>query len=336
MAEFDITTFPTLTTPRLILRPFHGEDDYTRLADILTASEYADSLRMTVSAADLAERLSTSPRFDLFRDLIIAEVDGQEVSYGRVHWWEEPSRRTYGLTGFLLPEWRRKGIGRTVLTWLEERARAIAGEHTTTSPSFLHINTTQYQAGLHALVRQAGYGIKESWVLMVSSSLEDIPDTPLPEGLEVRPALPEHFSAIWYAVEEAYVPEGGRPPTGEIPENIKNDPNFQPELWQVAWEVSSGKVVGSVMTYINHAENKQMGILRGYTEGISTVPAWQRRGVARALIARSLKAQREVGMTESALVCNAEKLNNYKLYASYGFQEVKRDTVFEKPLILAS
>ena len=320
----------------LILRPFRSEDDYTRLADILTASENADSLPVTVSAADLAEGLSMSPRFNLFRDLVIAEVDGQDVGYGRVRWWEELSRRTYGLTGFLLPEWRRKGIGRALLTWLEERTRAIAGEHPTTASSFLHINATQYQVWLHALVRQVGYGVKESWVLMVRPSLEDIPDTLLPEGLEGRPALTEHFPAIWYAVEEAYVPEGGPPPTGKIPEDFKNNPNFQPDLWQVAWEVSSGKVVGSVMTYINHAENKQLGILRGFTEGISTVPAWQRRGVARALIARSLKAQREAGMTESALVCSGDKPNNYKLYASCGFQEVKRDTVYQKPLIFSS
>lgn len=314
----------------LTLRPFRNENDYTHLADILTASENADSLPVTVSAANLAESLSKSPRFDLFRDLVIAEVDGQEIGFGRVHWWEEPSRRTYRLTGYLRPQWRRKGIGRVLLSWLEERAWAIAGEHPTTAPSYLHINTTQYQVGLQALVRETGYEIKESWVLMVRPSLENIPDTPLPEGLEVRPALPEQFPAIWYAVEEAYVPEGGHQPTGVIPEDIKNDPNFQPELWQVAWEVSSGKVVGSVMTYINHAENKYLGILRGFTEGISTVPGWQRRGVARALIARSLKAQREAGMRESALVCNGEKPNNYKLYASCGFQEVKRDTVYEK------
>ena len=167
---------------------------------------------------------------------------------------------------------------------------------------------------------------------MVRPGLDDIPDARLPEGLEVRPVLTEQLSAIWHAVEEAYVPEGGPQPTGEIPEDITNDPNFQPELWQVAWEVSSGKVVGSVMTYINHAENKQLGILRGYTEGISTVPSWQRRGVAKALIARSLKAQREAGMTESGLVCSGEKPDNYRLYASCGFQEVKRDTVYEKPL----
>jgi mycothiol synthase len=326
----------TLTTPRVNLRSFRDEKDYARLAHILTASENMDSLPVTISAADLMERLISSPCFDLCRDLIIAEVDGEEVGFGRVRRWEEPSRRTYALTGFILPGWRRKGIGRTLLIWLEERTRAIAGENPTPAPSFLHINVTQYQVGLHALVRQAGYGIKESWALMVRPSLEDIPDTPLPEGLEVRPALPEHFPAIWYAVEQAYVPDGGPPPTGVLPEDMKNDPNFQPELWQVAWEVSSGKVVGSVMTYIHHAENKQLGILRGYTEGISTVSAWQRHGVARALIARSLKVQRQVGMTESALVCNGEKLNNYKLYASCGFQEVKRDTVYEKPLILAT
>jgi GNAT superfamily N-acetyltransferase len=288
---------------------------------------------VTVSAAELAERLSTSPRFDLFRDLVIAEVDGQEVGYGRVRWWEEHDRRNYGLTGFLLPEWRCKGIGRALLTWLEERASGIAAEHPTAAPSFLYINATLYQVGLHALVRQTGYGIKESWVLMVRPTLEDIPDTPLPEGLEVRPALPEHFHAIWYAVEEAYVPQGGPPPTGEIPQDFKSDPNFQPELWQVAWEVSSGKVVGSVLAYINHTENKQLGISRGYTEGISTVPSWRRRGVARALIARSLKTQRQAGLLESALVCSGENQNNYRLYASCGFQEVKRDTVYEKLLI---
>ena len=315
----------------LVLRPFLGEDDYTRLANILTASQKADNLPMTVSAAELTKYMSKSSHFDLLHDLIIVEVGVKAVGYGSVRWTEEPSRRTYLLTGFLLPEWRRMGIGRAMLTWLEGRARTIAGEHPTRVNSFLHINVTQYQEGLHALVRQASYAIKECWLLMVRPNMEDIPDVILPEGLEVRPVLPEHFGAIWYAVEEAYVPDGGPPPTGVFPKDFMDNPNFQPELWQVAWEVSTGKVAGSVMTYIGHAENKQLGILRGYTEGISTVPAWQRRGVARALIARSLKVQRELGMSESALVCSAVKPNNFKLYASCGFQEVKRDTVYEKP-----
>jgi hypothetical protein len=37
-------------------------------------------------------------------------------------------------------------------------------------------------------------------------------------------------------------------------------------------------------------------------------------------------------MTESALVCSGEKPENMRLYASCGFEEVKRDTVYEKPI----
>lgn len=320
----------------MTFRFFQGEADFACLAAIESASENADHLPVKISAADVAEHLNHIPRLDLFHDLIIAEVDGQEAGYGYVRWGSDATRCTYWLTGYILPAWRRRGIGRALLAWLENRARAIARdpklaiEDAASLPRFFHVNATQYQEGLHALVRQAGYGVKESWVLMVRPNLEDIPDVALPAGLEVRPALPEQYSDIWYAVCEAYVPEGGPPPTRAFPEDLKNDPNFQPELWQVAWEGS--RVVGSVMTYINHAENRELGIRRGFTEGISTVPDWQRRGVATALIARSLKVQREAGMTESALVCSGEKPNNYRLYASCGFQEIKRDTVYEKPV----
>lgn len=318
------------TTDTLTLRALNSEDDYTYLAEILSASEKADNSPRTVSAEWMKERLTTSPRFDISRDLVIAVANGQEAGYGRITWWDEPSRRTYGLTGFLRPEWRHKGIGGAILTWLEERAQAITDEHPTKAASYIQVNATQHQTGLHALAREAGYGVKESWVLMVRPSLEEIPEAHLPEGLELRPVKEEQFGAIWHAVEEAYVPDGGPEPSGVIPEDFRNDANFQPELWQVAWDVSSGKVAGSVMTYINHAENKQLGIQRGYTEGISTVPAWQHRGVARALINRSLMAQRQSGCKESALVCNGEKPYQYQLYASCGFEEVKRDTVYEK------
>ena len=317
----------------LVLRLFQNDDDYTQLADILVASERADQVMISLSAADIVERLSQSQNFDIRHDLAIVEVDSEAVGYGRIRWVDEPTQRIYWLTGFIRPEWRGRGFGHALLRWLEDRSRAISKEQITPKGGSFQINTTQYQVGLHALANQCGYHVKESWVLMVRPNLEDIPDIPLPKGLEVRPVLPEQFSNIWYAVEEAYVSEGGPPPQGVIPEEIKNDPNFQPGLWQVAWEEGTEKVVGSVMTYINHAENKQLGILRGYTEGISTVPAWQKRGVAKALIMRSLKVQREAGLTESALVCSGEKPENYRLYANCGFKEVKRDTVYEKPLI---
>ncbi len=320
----------------LVLRCMRNQDDFAGIARTLQASELADHVTMTISAEEIAVMLQPSSHFDPDNDLVIVQVGGEMIGVGRVYRSEEVSRRTYKLSGYIIPEWRRKGIGKELLDWLEGRARSSAMEQASGLPSLLRINATQYQTGLHALARQSGYISKESWVLMVRPDLENIHDPPLPDGLEIRPVQPEHFASIWRAVEEAYVPEGGPSPTGVIPEDFRNDPNFQPELWQVAWDTRTGKVAGSVMTYVFHADNERMGLRRGYTEGISTVPEWQKKGVATALIASSLKAQREAGMTESALVCNGEKHGNYRLFESCGFREIKRDTVYEKPLTVAS
>lgn len=230
------------------LRPFSYDEDYFRMAHILTASEHADHSPRTISAADLMERLNKIPHFDLQRDLMFVDVDGEAVGYGRILWREDAGGRIYELTGFVHPQWRRKGIGQMLLNWQERRTQEIDNEQPVIGSSTMHINATQYQVGVHALAKLGGYSIKESWILMVRQILEDIPESPLPVGLEIRPALPEHFSAIWHAAEEAYVLDGGPKPTGVIPDDFRNSSNFQPELWQVAWEVSSGKVAGSVMS----------------------------------------------------------------------------------------
>ena len=87
------------------------------------------------------------------------------------------------------------------------------------------------------------------------------------------------------------------------------------------------------MTYIHHEENKQFDRKRGYTEGVGVAREWRRRGLARALISRSLRAQKEAGMADSALVADSDSTSGVtNLYESCGFQIVKRDTVYRKPL----
>ena len=297
----------------ITLRSIRGESDYPILASLLTASENADNLAIHFTGEELAKILAQDTNFELSRDLVIAELDGQPGGYGHVRWQQDgpEAARIYWLSAFVEPRCRRQGLGRALLAWLEAHARQldqdVLEKH---GPGRLRINATQYQLGLHALVKAGDYHVKESWVLMVRPSLEDIPELPLPPGIELRPALPELLSQIWYAVQEAYVPEGGPPPDGVLPDWLTGDPNFQPELWQVGWDTAANRVAGSVMTYINHAENQAMGIRRGYTEGISTVPGWRRRGLATALIMRSLQTQRAAGMSESGLVCSGENPDN--------------------------
>jgi GNAT superfamily N-acetyltransferase len=286
---------------------------------------------------DIANAYSHLTNCDPYLDMIFAEVRGEVIGYSRGWWQEEPNGGPYLYTfvGFLVPEWRRKGIGRVMLQCMEARLGTIAAAHPGGRQKLLQGFVSETEAGLAVLLEQEGYKPIRYFHQMVRPTLEDIPDFPLPEGLEVRAALPEHYRAIWEAGAEAFRDHWGyvQPTEEEYQGWLNNTSFFQPYLWQVAWDVASDQVAGQVGTFINHGENEKYNRKRGYTENISVRRPWRRKGLARALIVRSLHAQKEAGMTESALGVDSENLSGAtRVYEDCGFRVVKRSSIYRKPI----
>ena len=111
--------------PGLKFRHFRGESDYGPIASVLTGSSRADNEDRNVTAGDIEHAFANFiTNCDPTRDLIIAEVAGDVVGYARGWWTEEsPSMHLYKHNGFLLPAWRRKGISRAMLNWMENRLK---------------------------------------------------------------------------------------------------------------------------------------------------------------------------------------------------------------------
>jgi mycothiol synthase len=329
---------PSATTPQipgLVFRPFQGESDFPALARVLTASETADGLDRRVDTADIAQAFQRLFNCDPYHDLIVAEVDSMLVGYIR-GWWEEgeDDARWYCHNSFLAPEWRRKRIGTALLSQIEDRLRTIAADHPAHLSKVFQVGVSQNYPCRKALLEASDYHAVRYYFSMVRPSLDEIPDFPLPDGLEVRPVMPGDYPAIWQVVRETSQDEWGhRDLTEQDYRDWLSGPLFQPELWQVAWDRLTNQPVGTVLTYIHHEENKQFGRRRGYTEGIGVVRLWRRRGVARALISLSLQALKVAGMAESALVVDSGNENDAtRLYESCGFKVVNRDTLYRKPL----
>lgn len=321
--------------PGLRFRHYQGERDTAQIAAVLTASEAVDHVRRQVKAENIANAYIQMSNCDPFKDIIIAEVGENMVGYAR-GWWENDSKagRLYHHNGFLMPEWRRKGIGSALLGWMEEHLREQAVPNHPKSSGFFQVNASHYQAGTAAMLGRAGYQPARYFYEMVRPSLNDIDEFPLPEGLELRPVTTEHYAALWKSVDETSKDEWGyTEPTEDDYQEWLASPHFQPHLWQVAWDTATNQVAGHVLTFINIDENEQQNRKRGYTEGIGVDQSWRRRGLARALISRSLQAQKAAGMNESALVADSDSTSNViQLYESCGFQIVKRDTVYRKPV----
>jgi mycothiol synthase len=317
----------------LKFRHFQGETDFAGLAAVLTASETADKMDRQISADDLAIGYQHLSNCDPYADLIIAQVDDRMVGYTR-GWWENRGtlQRLYIHNGFLIPEWRRHGIGRCMLIWMEQHLHEVASSHPAEIEKVYRVSVTQFQPGNIAMLEHGGYKPVRYFYLMVRPTLDDIPEFQLPEGLEIRPVKPEHYRLIWRLNDETCQDEWEyKQSTEDDYKDWLSHPNFQPDLWQVAWDTATDQVIGQVLTYIQHAENEQLNRKRGHTEGIGVSRSWRRRGVASALISRSLLAQKAVGMTESALVVDSENPSGAThLYETCGFQVVRRDTLYHK------
>ena len=322
--------------PGLHFRHYRGPDDLPAMTAVYAALADAGQLEYVMSVEGLANYFDHEVNLDPYADIALAEIDGQVVGLSRCLWADEVAGpRLYLLNALVAPAWQGQGISRVLLHWAEDHLRQTAAAHPPERPKLFQLWLPHDLARLKPLLASEGYAPVRYSHNMVRPSLDDIPYFPLPPGLEVRPARPEHYRRIWDAQIEAFQDHWGFLQHPEEDYQMwLNDPDFfQPQLWQVAWDVATDEVAGMVLTYIIPSENERWGRRRGYTEGISVGRPWRRRGLARALIAHSLRAQRDAGMTESALGVDSENLTGAtRVYEDCGFCTVKVDTVYRKPL----
>ncbi|HTX71223.1 MAG TPA: GNAT family N-acetyltransferase [Rectinemataceae bacterium] len=321
--------------PGLVTRHFRGQADFEGMAAAISAAADADGVERVGSADDLAATYNHLHNCDLFRDFLIVELSDTIIGYARVQWDEEVSTGAILglLIAFLAPEGRGHGLGRALLRWQEERLRELLGNSPGEAGRYYQVFCAEEELSRVRLLEHAGYRPIRFFHEMVRPSLEGIPDFPLPEGLETRPVLPADYRPIWEAWQAALVDHWGytRPSDEEYKGWLEDQRIFQPELWQVAWERSTDRVAGGVLGFIDRIENEKYRRTRGYTECIHVGREWRRRGVARALIASSLRAQKALGMTESALGVDSESLTGAtRVYADCGFAVRKTMRLYRK------
>jgi mycothiol synthase len=312
-------------------RTFRGPADYPDLARIITASARGEGDDRVETPEALASAYDHLDRCDPERDLLVAEAGGVPVAYSRVWWDDEADGRVYKLVGFVDPEYGGSGIGRTLLDWNEARLREIAADHDV-STKLVQAFVGDGNEAATALIRGSGYEPVTYMAEMVRPSVDDLPDHPLPEGLEIRSVREEDIRTIWEADIEAFKDHWGYvEPTETEYQRFRAYPYLDPTLWKIAWDDEG--VAGQVKSFIDVAQNEAHRRKRGWTEAISTARRWRRRGVAKALIVESIRALAARGMTEVALGVHTENPNGaYQLYQSLGYEVSRTWTTYRKPL----
>lgn len=320
----------------LTFRRFRGPSDYAAIATVGNAAREADGSEWVVTVDDVARMYAHLVNSDPARDMVIAEVEGEMVGFVRSEWLREESGLfRYKFSPTLLPQWRGWGIRRALLRWMEARIRQIAAEHPADTPKVFTTSAQAQAQSLIDLLEGEGYRPVRTFHKMVRSLAGPLPDFAMPDGLEMRPVLPEHYRPIWDASSEAFRDHWGNSPEPEeyYQEWLEDPVVFTPELWQIAWDVATDEIAGQVRTFIDQLENEKFKRQRGYTEFISVRQPYRRRGLARALIAESLRVLQAQGMTESSLFVDAENISGAtRLYEECGFRTVDQSMAYQKEL----
>jgi mycothiol synthase len=310
------------TIPGLTFHLFQGEADIPVLTAVREAVRVVDG-NIWLPGPDTV----SNPACDPAQDCLLVEVNGIGIGYSWLDWWEEvDGTRLYLLPGWIVPEWRRKGIGRALLHWQEQRLRLIAQTHPATGPFIFGANADESQPASRALLLSEGYSVAFTFVHMVCQ----LPDTPislapLPDGLVLRPAEAEHLQAIYAANEEAF--QDSR--AGHIRESYASFfqdlhwPEVDTSLWFIAWD--GDEIAGLVINEIAGA--------RGHTPWVAVRSPWRRCGLGKALMTRTIRRFQEQGVKQAGISTIAENPGrSVHLYESVGYRVVERQPRYRKPM----
>jgi ribosomal protein S18 acetylase RimI-like enzyme len=215
----------------------------------------------------------------------------------------------------------------------------VAAQHTAggAPPGYFQTFSPTKRVSKVALFEREGYQVVRHFYDMIRPNLEDIPDSTLPEGIELRPVPADDrvvLRQIWDANEEAFKDHWGFTQLGDNDFNrLLESSNYDPSLWRVAWDKASNQVAGVAINTIPAASNAVHNRKLGWVDDLSVGRAYRKRGLGRALLVNSLLAFRERGMTMAGLGVDTENLSGaLRLYEAVGFKAEKHAVALRKEL----
>lgn len=328
--DIDLPDAPSI--PGLRFRAFDPEADYPALVELIHAANQLDKLDWLPTLENLRTDQEHLDGFDPRLDLLVAEIDGALSAVAETSARTRDGRGSHHFEAWVGPAWRRRGLGRALVRWTEQRAAAVAAVDGRAGPRELDTWVDQTQTAAITLLEREGYQVGRYGMEMVRDLAEPIERRALPAGLEVRPVVAADHRRIWDADAEAFRDHWNTVQRTEADYlGWFASPELDTGLWRVAW--AGDEVAGSVMPMIFPAENEVLGVQRGWLEHVSVRRPWRRQGVASALIVEALLGLRSAGMAEAVLGVDAENVSGaVGVYEALGFRRARTTIKYRKEL----
>jgi mycothiol synthase len=319
--------------PNVVLRAYRGPEDHPAMNDTAAAVRIDNGEREIGTLADIDNYYAHLDQVALPRDCALVELNGRVVAYGRASWMElaDGGAQVESILN-IRPEARGCGVEQLLADHAIRRTHELVADpdRARGRAANLVVFVSGRDQVQRSVLTELGFRLEGHGAQLIRPDFESIPDLPIPEGLEVRSVDPGDrvmHRQVWEAAARAFAGSlGEQKPTELRYDEFLKDPSFAPHLWQVAFD--GDRIAGQILNYLGPLEPD--GTRIGWTEGISVQPEYRRRGLARALLARSIRVVRDAGATCAGLGVNLRNPNQaVVLYESMGYQIVSENYEYE-------
>ncbi len=309
---------------QLVIRSFSPDQDIPRLLTLLTAVEAVDHEGIELNEQALRAQLNL-PGSNPLRDRWVIDAPGESpalIASALV----KLSPETYLADANIIvhPDWRRHGVGSSLLSKVTERARQLNANAIQIYANASH-PATQVFLQKHSFISQGAYT-----ELRITADAH-LPPVIWPYGYTMRPYSAVHDpSILTQAMNLSYIPLWGH---REVSESEVDSwlPNFnQQGLFLVFSE--KGRVIGISRVEPSTEQTVKNGVPTGYIDAPGIVPQHRRLDLYRALVLTGICWLRDQGQTLVEMESWGDKLEVLKMYRELGFKDMRQLVCYQLTL----
>ncbi|ANZ38410.1 hypothetical protein BBK82_22455 [Lentzea guizhouensis] len=292
--------------------------DIPAVTALWAAAEAADDTGELLSEEDVAESFAKA---DLPAGSLAVLVDDVLAAHGLVMLRDNPAgTHRVRLDGVVHPRFRRNGIGRQLMQRLVAMARDL---HSARHRAMPLVVTTMVESGCSghvALCERLGFAADRHFHELEVALGESLAQLPTPAGYEVVPFSAARHEEVRQVCNTAFAQHWGsvdRSPA-EWAASFTDSKRFVPETSFLA--LADGAVIGFVLARHYPAVFETTGVRELWIGDVGTLADHRGRGVASALLSRTLARAREQGYHRAGLsVDTANPTSALGVYERAGF-----------------
>ena len=288
-------------------RPMTREDA-AAVNDLMAAAEAVDHTEEHYNVDDVVEEFE-NPMIDPARDWLLVEHQGRVVGHSRL----QPRAPADGaisvsVDGVVHPEFRRRGIGSTLVPQMVARAREYVHERGADLRPVITGSAPSDNADLAAIYERAGLR-PDRWSFVMLADLGTVAaeEATLPAGYTLHTWDDIDHEEIRDAHNRAFAGHPGWTPWSAQmwSQWVADSRNFRPALSLLA-RAEDGSIAAYIQTAEFDAVAETTGVREAYVGKVGTTPEHRRRGLATVLLQIALRRYRDEGFDRAALDVDSE------------------------------